>query len=503
MATYYGVFANQDEEEKKKKTPSQVASEQVKKGKYYGVFEGVGTEISKLREEEQKKQPVVETKPQVVEPQKKTLGQKIVEGVNKVGSFIFGDKEVKKSEKGRPLSVQLSDDEYVSIVGEVQKYREEAVQQLNEAERVRNEYYKGKIRQVDPALDKRVDALKWAIEDYDEFLGNEPANRGVLKSIVKGFEKGGIAPDFWEGMIAEKQGEALNKYQKGEQLSTEEQGYVNSFRASMYKTLVEEQIGDMAGEVVAGIPKYAMLIWATLQGTKAPMTALKSGVMPKVPEGVLQKIVPKILDNSVSLAMASNLNVPGISAQTANYMLPTVDYEKAIGKDILTQLKPGDAPMEAQKKAYLSNLVEFVSEGAGAYLDDAFPFVKKLIIGKWLRNKNISPANPNIVKKILATAQFNSLAGEVFEEEIAEPVQAIIEGREYKDPLFTPEGRERLLVEVLGIGAFSGMAKVSDIVLNKIINRRKNNGDVAPPVENIKRRQMEFRMTIEVISKFL
>ena len=58
MIKYYGIFSksNKEDEEEKKKTPSQVAREEVKKSKYHGVFEGIGTDVSKKREESIKKE---------------------------------------------------------------------------------------------------------------------------------------------------------------------------------------------------------------------------------------------------------------------------------------------------------------------------------------------------------------------------------------------------------------------------------------------------------------
>jgi hypothetical protein len=462
-SSYFGREEDEEEEELK---PSQIASLEQRRKQFY-------QEEEKRVEIEKAKKPS-EPEP---EPEKKSFFKKATEAVKK---FLVGEK-VEKTEKGRPTTVQLSDDEYVSVVGKVREYRELAVTQLEQAKTERQEKYFGKgqkIAQTDPVIEKRIDALEWAIGDYDEFLGNEPADRGFLREFWKGIKKEGISPDFYESLLPTAQGKAINKYTKGEELSQEEQGYVNSFRATKYNELIKKGYGEQAASVLAGIPKYAMLIWASLQGVK-PITTGVGLKLEALPEGFAKSASSSILKNSISQALASNWNIPGMTARTAEYMLPTVDYEKAIdSEDILKNLKPGDAPMKAQRKAYLTNLVEYISEGAGGYIDDALPFVKKAIIGRWLSNRGVDAANPGLIKTLLRKANFNSLAGEVFEEEIAEPVQAIIEEREYYDPLFTPEGRERLLVETLGIGAFSGMARVSDIVINTAQKRRQNTGDV-------------------------
>ncbi len=70
---------------------------------------------------------------------------------------------------------------------------------------------------------------------------------------------------------------------------------------------------------------------------------------------------------------------------------------------------------------------------------------------------------------------WNGILGEVFEEEIAELGQAKAEEREYKNPFTTPEGRQRLLVETLGIAGFQGIANISDKVLQKVADFNNKN----------------------------
>ena len=43
----------------------------------------------------------------------------------------------------------------------------------------------------------------------------------------------------------------------------------------------------------------------------------------------------------------------------------------------------------------------------------------------------------------------------------------------------------------------------SNAIVIKRKSSKKNRGEVAPPVEKIRRRQMEFRMTVETMSRFL
>ena len=129
--------------------------------------------------------------------------------------------------------------------------------------------------------------------------------------------------------------------------------------------------------------------------------------------------------------------------------------------------------MKAVTKGYLTNLTDYVTEGVGDYVDEPLKFVKKAFVSRWLAKKGLENAAPGTIRKALGAVHFNSLVGEVFEEEIAEPINALIEGRKYDDPFFTPAGRERLLVEALGIGAFAGMANISDATLARINRQRE------------------------------
>lgn len=489
MVKYYGRFSKygDDEDDEKKLKPSQVAREEQKekeKKSSFGRFEKHRESIDSSRSKPQDIKPQEEEE----EPKKKSFIEKAKEkygqvkekilgkGVKSLPQALFGKKgEVEKTETGKPITSELSDDEWAKQAGLVQQYKVQALEQLNEAERSRSDYYQGgKIKQVNPILDKRVDSLKRAIRNYDEFLGNEQSNRGFFKEMFDTIKQVGVAPDYYESVFDKEEMKAVNKYKDGEELTKTEQGYVNSFRAKAYQDLIKKGYIEASAAIPAMIPKYGMEI--AMYSQLGSTGSIAQGLAMKLPQGVLRRAVPAIVKNSVNMAVASELNVPGIDAKTAHYMTAVPDYEKAIGegKDLLTYLEPGDTPEKAKTKARLSQMIEYISEGVGTYIDDAVPLIKNAFIAKFLKNKGVTTNNSSLTKEVLSKIKFDSLVTEVIEEEIAEPFQAKLEDREYLDPFFTPEGRERLLVEVLGIGAFAGMAKVPDTIQNKILKRRKD-----------------------------
>jgi 2'-5' RNA ligase superfamily len=360
-------------------------------------------------------------------------------------------------------------------------------------QKIRANEYGNKITgnsQTNPQeLFDRIKSLEYAKQDNDEFLGYETTSKGIVRGLIdnlKDFEYK-IHPysaNRYQEMIATNQRQAIEKYQKGEPLDDKDLAYIKTFRAKAFNNLVEKGMGDMAADVVTGSLGMGMQMFMDAQLT-GNVSGAAAPALAKIPAGKAKTIIEKILGNSVQLAVQSNYNIPSMDARTAEYMLPTVEYEKWLDEnnktDILENLKEGDDQGSAQRKAYLTNLVEYMSEGVGDYIDDAMPFIKKAFVGKFLKNRGVS--DPGEATKLLRTMHINGIVGEVIEEEIGEPVKAYIEEREYNDPFTTPEGRERLLVEVLGIGALKGMSKVADVTIDGIRgNRKKFDNQIAIPI---------------------
>lgn len=342
----------------------------------------------------------------------------------------------------------------------------------------------GDKKQKEFELSRKVTNYRKAIKDVDEFLGNERANKGLIGKLIENVKDpvSSFMPfykDIETVYDINSVIPALDKYERGDTLDANEQSQVDMFRAKAYNAYVKQGLGDQVADVITGIPKFALEMVIT-KGLSTPLkgsvAALEKVALTKIANKTASKIAAKIVTNSVQLAVQGSLNFPAISARTAEYMLPTADLEKELGTtDILKELKPGDDPKNAFSKGYATNLVDYVSEGVGEYIDEAAPFIKKAFLAKWLKNKDLTNANPNTIRKILKSVHFSSVVSEVIEEEVGYPIQTLIDKEKYNDPFFTPEGRERLLVEVLGIGAFGGMANVSNNTLN-LITKKKETG---------------------------
>lgn len=469
----YNIFTEFNDEDEDELKPSQVAARKQKAK--FSIFSDLGSESLKIVEQRKVKKPEV-IKPK--EPEKPSFVQKAVKGVKE---FLFGKK---KEELVTPEG--FTDEQYVSLVSTVQGNKVNTQRELEQAEKELSTLQKRLgIHQVgkDPEEERlllKTRALKETVQHYDNFITREPARRGVLQEILQGIKDPvktlGI-DKFWETRVKDQEVQVMQKYERGEELTKDEMVFYNKVRARTLDSYIQKGLGSSVGEVIVNMPAYMMEI-AVMSQTAGPEGAYKNiaqGIsnLTKITVPVAQTIVSKVLTNSVRKAVASQIAFTSVDSKTADYMLPTYEIQQDVeGKDYLKLVKPGSDKNAAVSKAYASNLVEYVSEGVGDYVDDALPFVKKLFISKWLQNNGVDEVGE--VTSLLRKLNFNSLVGEVLEEEIGEPFQAMIDEREYKDPFFTPEGRERLLVETLGVGAFSGMAKVSDYTVKAIRERKSN-----------------------------
>lgn len=352
------------------------------------------------------------------------------------------------------------------------------------------------ITKYDRAKEKEFEIRLKTIEDAKEAIqevtGEKQADKGFLGGVLEGLKnlKYDFSPsaNYYKDDIDIARREALEKLQNNEPVSDKDWAYINSYRAEAFNRLVEVGLGDKASDVLVGTINFGgeMYLTKVLAGD---VSSSATPLIKAIPSEKAQKIISKIMKNSVQMAVQSQYAVPLIDAKTAQYMLPTVEYEKWLSEggetDILDYLKKGDDATTAEFKARVTTMIEYLSEGVGNYIDDAMPFVKKAFIGKFLRNRGIDSTSVQVVKQTLKNFNINGIVGEVIEEEVGEPFLAFIEKRDYKDPFTTPEGRERLLVSVLGIGALQGMARVSDATIDGVNNfRSKHRNKITIPVDD-------------------
>ncbi len=525
-----------DDDEEKKKKPSQEAREQLdfqRKEKTTGLVD-----FSSYSYKEPQKEPTKTFQVDQPEEEKEDKGlfQKGLDvaqkGAKAVRKFLFGRTE---EEQTVEEMTGLSEEQYANVVGVVERKKQQAQERLKEIQttqdytslidedvrfgeeelteqqkkelvqterplrigpfmfgkeeyKTREEAEKTKVQDPKYRKETEIRALKDTIKAYDDFLTLEPARRGFLQQLwseIKNPVEMIVNPNRFERtQVTQKMEIALNKYkdlnENEEELTEEEQSFVNRWRADQINKYMDSGIGSQAAEVVANMPYYMMEIAVTSQmaGPEKDYTQIADNGLKVigVTSPVAKKWAEKFLSNTVRMAVASRVNFPAIDEKTASYMLDIaeLDLEKE-GDGVLEIVDEGFDRDAAVSKAYASVMTEYISEGVGDYVDDAGIFVKKAFINKWLKNKGLLDASEGTIRKALKKVHFNGLLSEVLEEEFAEPIQSIIDEREYNDPFFTPEGRERLLVETLGIGAFSGMASVADTTSQKISKRRQKN----------------------------
>lgn len=500
----YNSYFEEDEEEKRKKR-EQEKIEQRREESTQNIF------LSKYNERFPAKQDteVLTTpsrykdsyKSEEIQPEKKSLWDKVK------GVFSKAKEEVPKffvgSDETADLDYNVIRNAY-EVQSDVKKSLKEAELELEmELGKTETDYDKKKVEGYfgkrtflkegtqDPQkikeLETRIRQLQNADEGIDELVGITRSNKGLFGRLKKDVKDIKYELSFSAFDTKKEEGEykltALEKFYSGEDLTEKEKAWLNVYRAESINTLTKYGYGDLAAGVVTG----SIALGANMYFTKVLTGDISAGTKPVIDTLPINKgkdLINKIIGNSVQLAAQSRFSIPAIEGKTAEYMLPSLEYEAYLSQeegkdiDILDYLVEGDDFHKASFKANATELIEFVSEGLGDYIDDAVPFVKKMFLSKFLKNNNIQPSNTSLVKSILKGMHINSIMGEVFEEEAAEPFLSYLEEgdiREYKDPIFTPEGRERLLVEILGMSVMRGMSKVADVTVNNMVGWRKNN----------------------------
>lgn len=342
---------------------------------------------------------------------------------------------------------------------------------------------------------------KDALEMYDKFLENSVSDRGFINSLLQEVKDPiNLVPfvkDVAELGEAISKYRVIKKYERGEELDPNQMALLNKMRSETLKTYIKKGIGDQAGTVVAQMPKYAMefLITGGLYslGRAGAMSvlgkvgasalekeALKAGGKEAV-KFTMKEQVTRLMASLIGSAIQTTGFVPTIANKTAEYMLPEYDLVTSPEAELtLRKLDEGDGFVKALTKAGLVTYVELATERSGVLLEDGASFMKKAIIGKYMAKMGIRDAKT--FSKIAEKIGWNGIIGEVFEEELAESIQAPIEGRNYKPALLTPEGTERLWVETLGIGAFGGIGNVIGVLTNpktgKVLDGVKQKGDI-------------------------
>jgi DNA repair protein RadC len=385
----------------------------------------------------------------------------------------------------KPKNVQLKDDEYVKTVGTVAQMLKEAEEARIKAETdlaglekvselVKTTENTGKI----DLKKKEIANLRESEKIYRDFLGKDTEDNGFFRGIVDGADNPAEAllPFAKAGretanLIQTKQ--ILDKYKNGEDLDDYEKSVVQTFKAKMIDGFIDRGLGYNVGNMLVNMPAY-MLEFAMTAGTFKVGKAIAQKAVEKA---IIPEIGKKIVANSVGAIAQGSVMVPRISAGMAENMLPSAQLvEGEDGSFNVDIVQDGDGWGKALGKSYLSTVIETASERVGSVVEKPMEFIQKATLAKWAKLRGLKSSKE--LNDLANKVGWNGIVGEVFEEEIGEMAQAPVEERNYNAPLLTPEGTQRLLVETLGITAFSGIAKVTDASIQGIIKyREKNNMD--------------------------
>lgn len=364
--------------------------------------------------------------------------------------------------------------------------------------------------------ENRIAKLEEMANIYRVYLGQMDNQRNVLAGIGREFNALNAeskAPFIGTIIDLEKNlqlNDIVKRYTAGEEINQEEMDLITEVRSKLIQQRLDLGYSQSVGSMIANMPTYMAEFFMTggiasagkAATTKVIGTAVEKGTAEAIVKGFARTAIGEFARTSIGFA-------PHIANSTAEYMLPRWDVVAGEnGDSAIVELDQGDSFEDAFVKAGLGQYVENLSESAGLIVEEGLPFLKKAVLGRFLE-KYASGAgetlteetSKGIIKQIMAKGGWNGVIGEVFEEEIAEPAQAKIEGREYKDPITTPEGRERLLTETLGITVFAGFSAIPEVTINsanKIKNKLTGNVIEIPVKTDSKDLPEDYKPTVRL-----
>jgi len=339
----------------------------------------------------------------------------------------------------------------------------EAFPEVKEAETKRSE-----IRNLELTLDLYNDLL--AQEDkslMDEFYeGLTDPLKEPEKALP--FARYGFSLDESLQVI-----KAAKKAEEGEELTSYETSLIEKARAQQLP--IDRSWSYFVGRVISEMPTY-MAEFAGLKSLVAePVTAITKTILGEGATVAVPSIVQKLWKAPAEIGINALIsNAVGVAVQAGTFaatQLPSDIAEKSLPyqKELQSPLFPEiyeslgkDFNWKKEMvKSFGSSFVEVITEYAGSIVGNPIEYLSKATLGKWLAKRGISMSS-KALEELAEQISWNGIIGEVFEEELAELLQAPIEEREYKAP-WTPEGMERLLVETLGIAPFGGIGAVSSL----------------------------------------
>ena len=286
--------------------------------------------------------------------------------------------------------------------------------------------------------------------DTKTMQGYQKASKKLEKMIRE--ESGG-----WEDLTAKEQTDIINGYAMDVK---EGQESPKSFVASV-------------NELVGGSLGYGFTMSALTQ----------SSITGQTPEGALSGIAGVLEFTGIKLMEAIGLNA-AYNERTKQDYYETTTPEYALLVDTAGDVfieRLNDARKEEGEKsmmwAEVGTTLETFSESWGEILGMGSEVVLDSLVKTRVFNRFAQWALDNkkklamgSINQILKEGKFDGVLGEFLEEELLEPLSAIIQNREYYG-IDTPEGRERMLTELVGFSITGG---VGNIQAKNQLRKRQN-----------------------------
>jgi len=289
------------------------------------------------------------------------------------------------------------------------------------------------------------------IRNYIQSLKSPNAIRefwqGVFDALIRDYHSLPFLGSLMSAEDKERLIQIRGKLREGKPLTEGERAFVDMMET---KYLPRTNVAYQIGYSISAMPKWGMefavvnallpgsgLVYRTLRGVEVPV------------------MISRLAEYTTRGIIAGAVNVPMLADRTYEYMLnPSV--RGVLGDKLVNLLdEKGVDFWTALKKSYPNNVVEFASEYMGVFVTRPSDMLKKMFVSKYLNKLGIKSFN-KAWADILKLTGWHGILGEVWEEEIAEVFNALIEGREYK-PLWTQEGALRGLIEFATIGLYGGL----------------------------------------------
>jgi hypothetical protein len=455
--------------------------------------------------------------------QERSPGLKLLDFLSGKGKYnpdAWGEKGEKKDFKTiLKESKEDSENFKKEIKTKTQEYKEKDKTFKGEVKNIlgnlnENKYSQGLIVPQDQAEETALisEKMKYA-EEVSNFLAREDVKTGFWDGLKHSIQEGRFVPFAYNvgqnarmgnmqevlGKLTDEEREVLDiraireKYQGTDELSEYELSLLENMQIDLINSRVDKGIPYGLGESLVDMGRYG-LEFAMLGGVAKGITTGAKAIKPIakiLPKSRANSFVSKLAGEMTQTLVQTGINVPAVENKTLEYTLPQHDLVAGENGDmLLKQVSEGDDLLTAFTKGFASVYVETFSEKVGGLITrreagqvyrtitkrlglvvkNPENFIQKSVIGRVLSKRNDKTLT--VFGEYLKKSGFNGVLQEIFEEEFNEPFQAMLDSREYNDPITTPEGRTRLIMEAIGIGMYGGLLKIPDKTVNQIYKWR-------------------------------